>query len=349
PATFLFYRGDYEQPKQSVAPRPLTVLSPATSVEILTNDASLPSSGRRLAYARWLVSGEHPLVARVVVNRIWLHHFGRGLAPTPGDFGALGVAPTHPELLDWLASEFVAHGWSVKWLHKLLMTSTVYRQVSLHHAAGDSVDADNTLYWRMPVRRLEAEILRDAALAVSGELNEKAFGPPVPVMADRVGQFVIGKENLDAGRPGAAIAMNGEELRRSVYIQARRSRPLSVLAPFDLPRMEPNCTSRSASTVSPQSLMLMNSDFAVQRAKSFAQRIRRDAGEDIAAQIRLAWQWAYGAAADDEELAGAQLFLAELTKTFEANPDAKDEDPSLAALCGFCHALLSSNRFLYVD
>ncbi|MEO8499159.1 MAG: DUF1553 domain-containing protein, partial [Planctomycetota bacterium] len=326
PQTFLFHRGDYEQPKQAVVPRELTVLTSAKLVPLPTDDESLPTSGRRLAYAKWLASGEHPLTARVIVNRIWLNHFGRGLVPTPGDFGALGVPPTHPELLDWLASEFVADGWSVKQLHRLIMTSTTYRQASLHRDDGDAVDADNLLYWRMPVRRLEAEVLRDTALAVSGELNDKAFGPAVPVMTDQVGQFVVGIENLDAGRPGAVLPMKGEDLRRSVYIESRRSRPLSVMAPFDLPRMEPNCTSRSTSTVSPQSLLLMNSEFVLTRARQFAERVRRDAGDDVAAQITLAWRLAFAATPNDEELAEAVLFVEEQTKHVAVNPAPESKD-----------------------
>jgi hypothetical protein len=354
PATFLFHRGDHEQPKQEVAPRELTVLTSAKSIELPTNDESLPTSGRRLTYAKWLTSGEHPLVARVIVNRVWLNHFGRGLVPTPGDFGALGVEPTHPELLDWLASEFVVSQWSVKALHRLIMTSTTYRQSSLHHDEGDAIDADNLLYWRMPVRRLEAEVLRDTALAISGELNNKAFGPAVPVMADRVGQFVIGKENLNAGRPGAVVPMQGEDLRRSVYIESRRSRPLSVMAPFDLPRMEPNCTSRNASTVSPQSLLLMNSEFVLTRAREFAGRVQRDAGEDVSAQIGLAWRLAFAATPSDAELAEAVSFVEEQTEHFAANPapaskDKKTVDPACEALASLCNALLSSNRFLYID
>ena len=354
PATFLFHRGDYEQPKQQVVPRELTVLTSANVSELPANDETLETTGRRLAYAKWLTSGEHPLVARVIVNRIWLNHFGRGLVPTPGDFGALGVEPTHPKLLDWLAGEFVAGGWSIKQLHRLIMTSTVYRQASLHRDEAEAIDADNLLLWRMPVRRLEAEVLRDTALAVSGELNNKSFGPAVPVMADRVGQFVVGKENLNAGRPGAVIAMNGEDLRRSIYIESRRSRPLSVMAPFDLPRMEPNCTSRSASTVSPQSLMLMNSEFALTRAKHFADRVQRDAGDDISNQATLAWQLAFAATPDEDELSGALAFIDEQTKHFAANPlpetkDKKIVDPRGEALASFCHALLSSNRFLYID
>ena len=354
PATFLFHRGDHEQPKQEVAPRELTVLASARTVELSTKRDELPTSGRRLAYARWLTSGEHPLTARVIVNRMWLNHFGQGIVPTPGDFGALGVAPTHPELLDWLASEFVASGWSVKQLHRLIMTSTTYRQASLHHNEGDAVDADNLLYWRMPVRRLEAEVLRDAVLAITGELNDKAFGPAVPVMTDQVGQFVIGQENLDAGRPGAVIPMQGEDLRRSIYIQSRRSRPLSILEPFDLPRMEPNCTSRNASTVSPQSLLLMNSEFAIERASQFAQRVQRGAGDDVSAQVKLAWQLVYASMPIDDELAAALAFIEDQTTQFAADPlpemkDKRKATPDDEALASFCHALLSSNRFLYVD
>jgi hypothetical protein len=354
PATFLFHRGDPEQPKQEIAPRELTVLTSAKSAALPVNDETLPTSGRRLAYAKWLTSGEHPLTARVIVNRIWLNHFGRGLVATPGDFGALGVEPTHPELLDWLASEFVASGWSVKELHRLIMSSTMYRQASLHHEDGDAVDADNLLYWRMPVRRLEAEAIRDTTLAISGELSDRAFGPAVPVMADTVGQWVIGRENLNAGRPGAVIPMKGEELRRSIYIESRRSRPLSVMDPFDLPRMEPNCTSRSASTVSPQSLMLMNSEFVLTRAKQFAERVRQEAGEDVAAQIKFAWQLAFAATPHDEELAEAVSFVQEQTQHFAANPPPETKDKQNADLAGealasFCHALLSSNRFLYID
>jgi hypothetical protein len=354
PTTFLFHRGDPEQPKQAIAPRELTVLTSAKSAALPMNDETLPTSGRRLAYAKWLTSGEHPLTARVIVNRIWLNHFGRGLVATPGDFGALGVEPTHPELLDWLASEFVASGWSVKELHRLIMNSTTYRQASLHHSAGDAVDADNLLYWRMAVRRLEAEAIRDTTLAISGELNNKAFGPAVPVMADTVGQWVIGKENLNAGRPGAVIPMKGEDLRRSIYIESRRSRPLSVMDPFDLPRMEPNCTSRSSSTVSPQSLMLMNSEFVLTRAKQFAERVRQEAGEDVAAQIKFAWQLAFAATPHDDELAEAVSFVQEQTQHFAANPppetkDKQNADPAGEALASFCHALLSSNRFLYID
>lgn len=354
PPTFLFHRGDHEQPKQQVNPQALSVLATDTPVDWQTAAADRPTSGRRLAYAKWLTSGKHPLVARVIVNRIWLNHFGRGLVETPGDFGALGVEPTHPQLLDWLAHEFVTSGWSVKELHRTIMTSTVYRQQSQHTEAGDAVDADNLLYWRMPIRRLEAEVLRDTALTVSGELSTKSFGPAVPVMADKTGQFVVGKENLNAGRPGAVIDMKGEQLRRSVYIESRRSRPLSVMAPFDLPLMEPNCTVRNASTVSPQSLMLMNSEFVLNRARNLAARVKFEVGDDLNQQIMRAWRLAYSTTPSDQQIEQADLFIAEQTKHFESNPIPKAKGqapvtPSEEALASFCHALLSSNRFLYVD
>ena len=155
--------------------------------EIADADPKAPSSGRRLAFARHLTSGKHPLVGRVLVNRVWLNHFGRGLVDTPGDFGALGMRPTHPELLDWLADELVRQGWSLKQMHRLIMTSTVYRQSSRRDKARDAVDSDNALLSRYPVRRLDAESLRDAILLVSGRLDRTPFGPPVPVVEDTVG------------------------------------------------------------------------------------------------------------------------------------------------------------------
>ena len=204
----------------------------------------------------------------------------------------------------------------------------------------------------MPVRRIEAETLRDSVLAVSGQLNLKAGGPAVPVMADRVGQFVIGKENLNAGRPGAVIAMHGEEFRRSVYIQVRRSRPLSVMDPFDFPAMEPNCTTRNSSTVATQSLLLMNSDFVVKQAENFARRLEREAGADLAAQVQLAWQLAYARRPSDQQTAAAVEFIQAQAAGFEEKPAGEGDgqiSPQLEALASFCHALLSSNRFLYVD
>lgn len=357
PAMHLFLRGDHEQPQQEVSPGELSILCDSGESAIPPDDPALPTSGRRLAYARWLTSGQHPLTARVLVNRLWLHHFGRGLVGTPSDFGVLGEKPTHPELLDWLADNLVSGGWRLKRLHKQIMLSTAYQQVSTRAPAQDAIDPDNRLYGHKSILRVEAETLRDMLLAISGQLNEKMAGPPVPVMADEVGQFVLGIENLNAGRPGAVIPLNGEEHRRSIYVQVRRSRPLSVLAAFDAPLMEPNCEVRSSSTVAPQALLLMNNDFVIEQSRQFARRVQREAGNDPAAQAELAWRLALGTCLNDARRTELVAFLGEQAKHFEEmklpqpakGSPADDNDPELLALASLCQALCSSNAFLYVE
>ncbi|MCO6456971.1 MAG: PSD1 domain-containing protein [Pirellulaceae bacterium] len=357
PDTFIFYRGDHQQPRQRVAPAELDVLRIDPLSELPENDDELPTTGRRLAYARWLTSGRHPLTARVLVNRVWGHHFGRGIVETPGDFGVLGVPPTHPELLDWLADELVRGGWSLKRLHRTIMLSSVYRQASRRTPELDAVDTDNRLYGRMPVRRLEAEVIRDLMLQVAGQLQTRLGGPPVPVMADRVGQFVLGIENLNAGRPGEVIPLGADEFRRSVYVQVRRSRPLSELEAFDAPAMEPNCAQRTTSTVAPQSLLLMNGERVIELSAQFARRVAAEAGSEPEARLRRAWQLACGTPPDAQVVERGLRFLAAQTEYFQQLPAAGDSQeaqagtlaPDLEALAAFCHALLSSNQFLYVD
>ena len=357
PATHLFARGDHDQPKQALAPGELLVLASHRPPAIAEKSPDLPTSGRRLAYARWLTGGQHPLTSRVLANRVWMHHFGRGIVATPGDFGMLGERPTHPELLDWLAADLVSGGWRLKRLHKLMMLSTAYRQSSAHSQEQDAVDPDNRLYGRKSLERLDAEAVRDSMLATCGKLNQKMFGPPVPVMSDEVGQFVVGIENLNAGRPQVVIDMKGEEYRRSVYIQVRRSRPLSVLSTFDAPLMEPNCEARNASTVTPQALMLMNNEFVIEQAEHFARRVRREAGDDAGQQIALAWQLAFGSEPGREEQSDLAKFLANQTEHFKSMQPADEKpakakthpDPQLRALATLCQALWSANGFLYVD
>ncbi|MEX0817971.1 MAG: PSD1 and planctomycete cytochrome C domain-containing protein [Pirellulaceae bacterium] len=351
PSTFVFFRGDHEQPKDEVAPAGLSVLNARLDSALPTDDASLPSSGRRLAFAKRLTDPGYPLTARVVVNRLWLHHFGRGIVNSPSDFGVLGDRPTHPELLDWLAAEFIESGWQVKQLHKLIMTSTAYRQSSHRTDEHEATDPENKLYARMSVRRLESEAVRDALLTVSDKLNAKLFGPPVPVMEDEVGQIVIGKENLDGERkPGQTVPLHGEEFRRSTYVQVRRSRPLEVLETFDNPTMTPNCEQRNASNVAPQSLLLMNSNLVVEYAEYFAARVMRDAGVDRDAQIKLAWQLAFATVPSEDEIAAALEFVQRQEHVFrDSDAKPKESTAESLALASLCQALLSSNRFLYVE
>ncbi len=341
PVTKLFARGDHQQPQEEIAAGELAVLN-STGLVIPGDAAEIPTTGRRLKYAQHLTGGPHPLVARVLMNRFWLHHFGQGLVQTPGDFGIKGDRPSHPELLDWLARDFMDEGWTLKRLHRMIVTSTAYRQSSVRRPELDAVDGDNRLLGRMNVMRLEAETMRDAVLSVSGKLVERPFGPPVPVSPDDVGQIVLAIDTRDsAGRPSGKVEPLGdEEFRRSIYVQVRRSMPLGVLEPFDLPRMTPNCEKRAASTAAPQSLLMMNNPFVIQQAELLANRVREKAGTDLAARATLAWQLVFSRKPAASDVQAGVEFLTMPGETPEAQS---------ATLNHFCHALLSSNGFLYVD
>ncbi|WP_152051477.1 PSD1 and planctomycete cytochrome C domain-containing protein [Tautonia marina] len=354
PTTHLFLRGDPNQPAEEVDPGELTILTVATgSPDIPIDDPNLPTTGRRLAYARHLTSGEHPLVARVLANRVWMHHFGRGLVASTGDFGFLGDRPSHPELLDWLADDFMQGGWTLKRLHRMIMTSTAYRQVSTRRPELDAIDPENVLVGRQNVRRLEAETVRDAILATSGALNPEAFGPPVPVAPDEAGRIIVGKDNRDsAGRPSNADQSLGNAARRrTLYVQIRRTMPLGLTESFDPPDLSPSCPQRDSSTVAPQSLMLMNNPFVLEHSETMADRVMASAGNDATARVRLAWQLAFAREPDAEQVAGALDYLDRQRATLaeQVKADAPDADPDRLALASFCHALLCSNGFLYVD
>ena len=358
PVTYLFHRGDPKQAKDAIPPGGLSVISPSGKpLEIPAKDPDLPSSGRRLAFARWLTSGTNPLVARVLVNRVWQHHFGRGIVGTPSDFGVMGERPSHPELLDWLATDFMRHGWRLKRLHKLIMTSTAYRQSSQRNSTADQRDPENRLYWRKPVHRLDAEVIRDAMLTVSGALNEGMFGPPVPVRPDVHGQIVVGVDKTEGdNKMPVEVPLKGQEFRRGIYIQARRSRPLAMLHAFDAPVMEVNCERRQTSTVATQSLMLMNSQFILDQASRFARRLQQEAGCDRTSQVTRAWHLAFSRAPSDSELGDAVDFLSRQEAHLRPGTDAKEDKakpaktaPELQALINLCQALLSANEFLYVD
>ena len=345
PTTHIFYRGNHDQPKAAVKPAGLTVIF---NKPIPENNAALPSTGRRLAFANRLTDDKHPLTARVLVNRFWLHHFGRGIVDTPGDFGKLGERPSHPELLDWLASDFMKHGWQLKRMHKLIMTSHSYHQASRRNAKLNEIDPDNRLLARMNPRRMEAETLRDALLALSGRLNLKMHGPPVPVMENEDGQIVIGVDTTDnANRPtGKRVNLKGEEFRRSLYVQVRRSQKLSFLDAFDAPTMEPNCTKRPVSTVAPQALIFMNNNFVINQSRMMAERLQKLTPQNPDAQLAVAWEHALGHKPTAAELSRAHAFVQKQTALFK---ERKDKTPKLTALANYCQALMSANRFVYVD
>lgn len=297
PVTKLFHRGDYRQPQQEIKPGALKVVSPPDQQQLFPeNDASLPTTGRRLAFARWLTNGEHPLVARVLVNRFWMHHFGRAIVATPGEFGKLGASPTHEKLLDWLAAEFMAQGWDLKKLHKTIMLSTAYRQAGAPDPSKESIDPDNHYYWRKPILRLEAETIRDRMLKVTGQLDEQLYGAPVSIKEDDFGQIVV----------------SGEQHRRSLYVMARRSQPVGMLQTFDAPVMETNCERRSSSTVATQSLMLMNGSFILSQSGKLAEKLASEAPElkpetlaqlpALPAMAKPVWSYGYRSLADTKSL-----------------------------------------------
>ena len=356
PVTKLFARGDFNQPRQEVGPGELAVLN--SSGFTISADPARATSGRRLAYARHLTDGRHPLVARVLVNRFWMHLFGRGIVATPGDFGSLGEQPSHPELLDWLADDFMQGGWKLKPLLRALLTSAVYRQSSERRDSLDAIDAENRLLGRMSVRRLEAESIRDSLLSISGRLSSKMYGAAVPVTPDDTGQIVVGVDTRDsAGRPsGKVVPLGEDEFRRTIYVQVRRSRPLGMLEPFDAPLMKPNCELRASSTVAPQSLLMMNSAFVVEQSQAMAERVEREAGADPQSQFQRAWLLAYSRApAEAASRAGVSFLneqialLSQVAAAAQADPQKAPEPPARVALAHLCHALISSNEFLYVD
>lgn len=350
PETLLFYRGDPDAPRQAVTPGDLSIVEELLASKLESKNPSLPTTGRRLAFAKHLTSGQHPLVGRVLVNRFWMHHFGRGIVSTPGDFGRLGALPTHPELLDWLASEFVSSGWSLKSFHRKVMLSRAYRQNSTHTAKGDEVDPDNKYLSHAPLRRLEAESIRDAMLDVSSKLNRKSFGPPVPVAENESGEVICGIEHIDGnGIHAPKPVPEGEDLRRSIYIQVRRSKLLSVLDTFDLPAMEPNCEQRSSSTVAPQSLLLMNGDVVRKIARHTAERVVADAGAEPTARVDRVWRLALGRLPSETERAEALKFLSDQTQTLTASPVEGAPPADLGALTTLVQVVFGSNEFLYIE
>ncbi len=330
----LLRRGLYTDPGPEVAPAPPGVLSDPDNPYTPPSAADgATSTGRRLAFARWLTrAGSRPsaLLARVLVNRIWQHHFGTGLVPTPENFGYSGTPPSHPELLEYLAGELVRGGWRPKSLHRAILHSAAYRQASAPRPEAARVDPDNRGLWRFPVRRLDAEAIRDAMLAATGELDRRPGGPYVPTSRREDGEIVV-----EETAPGAR--------RRSVYLQQRRTQVLSLLEVFDAPSIVTTCTRRTTSTIPLQSLSLLNSDFLAARARALARRLEAQAGTDDD-RIGLAFGLAIGRPPDVAERAAARRFLAAQPDRY---PDRKEA--VMRAWVDLGQMILASNAFLYLD
>ncbi|MGD9648854.1 MAG: DUF1549 and DUF1553 domain-containing protein, partial [Pirellulales bacterium] len=299
--TYILRRGNYLTPGPLVGPGVPSVLTDGhTPLAVEPPWPGAKPTGRRLALARWVTSATNPLTARVMVNRVWKHHFGEGLVRSLDNFGKAGEPPTHPELLDWLAVYFVEHGWSVKELHRLMMTSAVYRQSSQVDEPLLAADPQNELLTRMPLRRLEGEVLRDSLLAVSGRLNPTPFGPPDGLTSR--------PDGLVTANPGA-----DQRWRRSIYVLKRRSQPLTMLQNFDVAGMSPNCVLRSESIVAPQALQLTNSELVHEWSQSLARRIWDEVGDDAAAQVDRAYRLLAGRRPTPAEAQIARQSLAQLS------------------------------------
>ncbi|MFN0101883.1 MAG: DUF1549 and DUF1553 domain-containing protein [Bryobacteraceae bacterium] len=297
----LLERGEYTLPKEKVGARPLGVLLPDGAPE----RAALPENPRT-KLAEWIVDPENPLTARVMANRMWYWYFGRGIVGTPNDFGKMGLRPSHPELLDWLANQFVAGGWKLKPMHKLMLSSSTWKQAyeSPISAAATAKDPENKLLWHWERRRLEAEEMRDSMLAVAGRLNLKMGGQSVMVPVDK--ELI---ELLYKPSQWAVAADKSEHDRRSVYLIAKRNLRLPMLEAFDAPDLQISCARRESSTHAPQALELTNGDFANQMADSFAARLTKEAGTDPRKIAERAWELASGRAPNAKELALSAQFL----------------------------------------
>jgi len=351
PATNILAQGDFTRPGDPVEPGFPSVLDPNPAA--IESPGVAETTGRRLALARWIASRENPWTARVIVNRIWQGYFGRGLVATPNDFGYAGARPSHPELLDWLATELVDRGWSLKHVHRLIATSAAYRRASADDPGRRAVDPEDRLLWRREARRLDAEGLRDALVSVSGRLKPVDSGPPRwPVVDEEIleGQPAIyeARHGGDGGRLQDWYAGPAEEADvRSVFLIQKRSVPVPLLAPFDLPDTTTSCARRSATTVAPQALTLLNSPESVRLARAFADRVAGAAGPDQGSRVGLAFRIALGREPEDDERRMAVELLGRHAALHAKTLDA--EAAGRLALADLCRAIVNLNEFLFID
>jgi cytochrome c553 len=323
----VFHRGNYRTPGERV-PRRLPTA-------ICMTDQPPPASGSgRLAMAKRLIDPANPLLARVIVNRLWHYHFGQGMVRSPDDFGHMGQAPTHPKLLDYLASELVQRGWSLKQMHRLMVVSRTYQMASRGDAAAEAADPENKLWHRMLFRRLEAEAIRDAVLAVSGQLDRTMFGPAV---LPHLTPFMEGR-----GRPSKSGPLDGDR-RRSLYINVRRNFLTPMFLAFDYPIPFSTMGRRSVSNVPAQALSMMNGRLIAEQAACWAESTLSDESLSDADRIQLLYQTAFARPASDAELKAALEFIDEQSK-----PTANG-DKSIAAWTELCHVLLNTKEFIFLD
>jgi hypothetical protein len=324
PVHFL-HRGSPDAPGSAVTPGVLSVAHRGEwTFPEPPPDAS--SSWRRKGFAEWLVTKDNPLTARVMVNRLWQHHFGEGIVRTPSSFGKMGEAPSHPELLDWLAVEFVDRGWSMKALHRLMLTSQAYQMASADTNANYQIDPENRMFWRMPRVRLEAEVIRDHIMATAGTLDRTVGGPAIfPYIDPDLFEKSSNRNwnGLDDSNPAT--------WRRSLYVFSKRSIRYPMFETFDQPNLINSIDRRNRTTIAPQALILMNNQMVLFQAGKFAERVLREAGSDPAQQVRLAVHLALGRPADSIELEKGAAFIA-------GSPEGLTE---------FCHILFNLNEFLY--
>lgn len=363
PATHVFYQGDFLSPREEVQPGIPTVLGTDSRGSLrkptrLITERSTTIDSRRLKLANWIASADNPWTARVIVNRLWQQHFGSGLVATPNDFGYSGARPTHPELLDWLAVEFTQRGWSIKELHRLIVTSATYRQSSRETPSQRAVDSENSLFGRQSVRRLDAETLRDALLAVSGLLQPydagKPLWPPVPEELLKAQPAILEAEKGgDGGRMQGWYADPTEQTDvRSVFLVRKRCLPIPFLQAFDLPDTTVSCARRDTTVVAPQALMLLNSPEGVRYAQVLAARVggateklEFDAAARTERLVTTLFQAALSRAPTAQEL---PLSIEFLKRHAQQHREAGDR-AGLLALTDLCRAILNLNEFAYVD
>ncbi len=352
--TWLLERGDFYAKKEQLAVGFLTVLTGQRGPEDYWAGARAKisagtSTGQRRALAEWMTDveqGAGALLARVIVNRVWQHHFGEGLVRTPGDFGVRGERPTHPELLEWLASRFVAGGWHLKSLHRLILASAVYQQATAFDAGRAQQDPDDRLLWRRRPRRLESEVLRDALLAVSGDLNPGQFGP---AFKPHIPPEAILARNTKDPYPKDARD-TPDTFRRSVYMFHKRVVQHPLMQAFDGPDAAVSCTRRNNTTVAPQALALLNDAFVRDRAVAFARRILSEGSRSTAGQVDRGFWLALSRPPVEAERAAAVKFVeSQRDRRAARQAPGAVEDSLLQALADFGQALFSLNEFLYVD